>query len=118
MLVVDDEPHVRQMLQNVVTMLGYDVKQAADGAQALALVPVFEPDLVLLDLHMPVMSGLEALDHLRRDSPHIAVVIVTGDTDEQLAQRTLRGGAVGYVVKPFSVDELSQAVTNALREKG
>jgi CheY-like chemotaxis protein len=106
------------MLQNILGMLGYDVKQAGDGAHALTLVAVFEPDLVLLDLHMPVMSGLEALDHLRRDYPAIPVVIVTGDTDEQLAQRTLRGGAVGYVVKPFTVDRLSQAVTIALRAKG
>jgi CheY-like chemotaxis protein len=63
-LVVDDEPHVGATLRDVLIELGYIVKVAVRGAEALKLVPVFEPDVVLLDLLMPEMSGVEVLDHL------------------------------------------------------
>ena len=85
-LVVEDEPRVAAMLREVLVELGYIVKVAVGGAEALQLVPVFEPDVVLLDLLMPEMSGVEVLDHLRRDRPTLPVVIMSGE-------RGRRGGA-------------------------
>jgi CheY-like chemotaxis protein len=113
-LVVDDDPNVGAMLRDLLTTLGYVVKNAVRGAEALLLVPVFEPDVVLLDLQMPGMSGIEVLDHLRRDYPSLPVIIVTGNEDEELARRTMRGGAFDYVSKPFTVEVLDRVVTAAL----
>ena len=113
-LVVDDDPNVGAMLRDLLTTLGYVVKNAVRGAEALLLVPVFEPNVVLLDLQMPGMSGIEVLDHLRRDHPGLPVIIVTGNEDEELARRTMRGGAFDYVAKPFTVEMLDRVVTAAL----
>jgi CheY-like chemotaxis protein len=113
-LVVDDDPNVGAMLRDLLTTLGYVVKNAVHGAEALLLVPVFEPNVVLLDLQMPGMSGIEVLDHLRRDYPGLPVIIVTGNEDEELARRTMRGGAFDYVSKPFTVEVLDRVVTAAL----
>jgi len=113
-LVVDDDPNVGAMLRDLLTTLGYVVKNAVRGAEALLLVPVFEPNVVLLDLQMPGMSGIEVLDRLRRDYPSLPVIIVTGNEDEELARRTMRGGAFDYVSKPFTVEVLDRVVTAAL----
>jgi CheY-like chemotaxis protein len=112
-LVVDDEPQVGAMLQEVLTELGYVVKHARSGAEALQLAPVFEPDVILLDLQMPGMSGVEVLDHLRRDHRDVPVVILSGNQDLGTARRTLRSGAFDYVPKPFTIDVLARVVAAA-----
>ena len=116
-LVVDDEPQINAMLCDMLAGVGYDVKGAIHGAQALQLMPVFEPNVVLLDLHMPVMSGMEVLDHLRRDSPALPVIILSGDADQEVARRTLRSGAVNYLMKPFNLETLRQVVAAALAHR-
>jgi CheY-like chemotaxis protein len=113
-LVVDDEPAVGATLRDVLVELGYIVKLAVGGAEALKLVPVFEPDVVLLDLLMPEMSGVEVLDHLRRDHPTLRVVILTGNEDVEVARATLRAGAFDYLSKPFSIDVLARVVAAAV----
>ena len=113
-MVVDDEPRVRQMLRDVLVELGYVVKLAARGIEALQLVPVFRPDLVLLDLQMPQMSGVELLDHLRRDHPRLRVVILTANENVDVAQSTLRSGAFDYVRKPFDIDVLDRVLAAAI----
>jgi CheY-like chemotaxis protein len=113
-LVVDDEPAVWATLRDVLVELGYIVKLAVGGAEALKLVPVFEPDVVLLDLQMPAMSEVEVLDHLRRDHPTLRVVILTGNEDVEVARATLRAGAFDYLSKPFSIDVLARVVAAAV----
>jgi CheY-like chemotaxis protein len=113
-LVVDDQPHVGQMLRDILTELGYAVKYVLDGAEALELVPVFQPDLVLLDLLMPGMSGVEVLEHLRHEHPHLPVVVLSGNQDVDLARRTLGNGAFDYIQKPFDIMVLERIVGAAL----
>jgi CheY-like chemotaxis protein len=113
-LVVDDEPRVGATLRDVLVELGYTVKLAVRGAEALKLVPVFEPDVVLLDLRMPEMSGVEVLEHLRRDRPTLRVIILTGNEDVELARVTLRAGAFDYLSKPCSIDVLARVVAAAV----
>jgi two-component system OmpR family response regulator len=113
-LVVDDEPQVCAMLGELLGEIGYAVKTAMRGAEALQIVPTFEPNVVLLDLQMPGMSGLQVLDHLRRDHPHIPVVVVTGNTDVEVARTTLIRGAFDYVHKPFELDLLTRVVAAAI----
>jgi CheY-like chemotaxis protein len=113
-LVVDDQSHVGQMVRDILTELGYAVKYVLDGAEALDLVPVFQPDLVLLDLLMPGMSGVEVLEHLRREHPRLPVVVLSGNQDADLARRTLGNGAFDYVQKPFDIMVLERIVGAAL----
>ena len=113
-LVVDDEPHVGATLRDVLVELGYVVTVAGGGAEALQLVPVFAPDVVLLDLLMPEMSGVEVLEHLRRDRPTLPVVIMSGNEDVEVARATLRDGAFDYLGKPFKIDALARVVAAAV----
>jgi len=113
-LVVDDEPRVGAMLRDILVELGYVVELADRGAEALQLVPVFEPDVVLLDLLMPEMSGVEVLEHLRRDRPTLRVVIMSGNEDVEVARATLQNGAFDYLVKPFDIDMLARVVAAAV----
>ena len=116
-LVVDDEPQLNAMLCDALAGMQYDVKGALDGARALEMIPLFQPNLVLLDLHMRGMPGLEVLDHLRRDWPAIPVIVVSGDAGQEVARRMLRKGAQNYVTKPFNLDVLRQVVGDALAQQ-
>jgi CheY-like chemotaxis protein len=102
------------MLREVLTGFGYAVRHAGGGVEGLQLVTLFEPDLVLLDLTMPGMPGLEVLDHLRRDHPRIPVVILSGNEDANVARATLRSGAVDYMQKPFNITALARVVAAAI----
>lgn len=113
-LVVEDEPHVGAMLRDVLTELAYAVKHAVGGAEALELVPFFEPDLVLLDLQMPGMSGVEVLECLRREHPQLPVVILSGNQDVELTRRALGNGAFDYIQKPFDIAVLARVVAAAI----
>jgi CheY-like chemotaxis protein len=113
-LVVDDEPQVAQMLRDVLTQFGYVVKTAMRGSEALQIVPVFQPDVILLDLQMPEMTGVEVLDHLRRDHPLVPVIVVTANTDVDVARGTLIRGAFDYLRKPFHIDMLARVVAAAI----
>jgi CheY-like chemotaxis protein len=113
-LVVDDEPQIVDMLRELLVGLGYTVETARSGAQALQLVPEFKPDAVLLDLQMPGLSGLQVLDRLRRDDPGLPVIIVTGNTDVDVARSTLARGAFDYLRKPFQFDVLARVVGAAV----
>ena len=113
-LVVEDESRVGAMLRDALVELGYIVTVAGQGAEALELVPVFEPDVVLLDLLMPEMSGVEVLAHLRRDHPTLPVVIMSGNEDVEVARATLRDGAFDYLGKPFSMSVLARVIAAAV----
>jgi CheY-like chemotaxis protein len=117
-LVVDDEPQVGAMLRDLLVELGYVVKNAVSGVEALGLVPIYLPDAVLLDLSMPGMTGVEVLDHLRRLNPDLPVIIVTGNQDLQTARATLVRGAFDYIQKPFTVEVLERVVAAAVLRRG
>lgn len=111
-LVVDDDPQITTLLEIFLTQLGHEVQCASYGGQALEVVPTFEPQVVLLDLHMPGMSGLEVLIRLHEQRPGLPVILITGD--EQLARRTMQKSMAGLLIKPFSLSQVSQAVAAAL----
>jgi CheY-like chemotaxis protein len=113
-LVVDDEPQIVDMLRELLMELGYSVATAGHGGEALQLVPECKPDVVLLDLQMPGLSGLQVLDLLRRDHPGLPVVIITGNTDVDVARSTLARGAFDYLRKPFQFDVLARVVAAAV----
>lgn len=109
-LVVDDEPEVRQMMEHFLTERGYEVRIAENGRLGLLALDAFAPDVVLLDMHMPEMDGLETLKHLAARAPLLPVIMITVNDDVETTARLLQMGAADYVPKPFNLDYLEQAI--------
>lgn len=115
-LVVEDDPAVRGLVARHLEGQGYDVSQASDAEQVLLRMSRDrEPfDLVLTDVHLPGLSGVELLRLLLTHSPLRPVIMITGDADEKLARKALNYGAAGYLLKPFQLFELEATVEQAL----
>ena len=113
-LVVDDEPEVGAVLNDLLTDMGYHVDIALRGRDALDMMRVLRPDVVLLDLTMPQMSGVAVFERLRREFPGVPVVIVSANEDEDLARSLITTGAFDYVKKPFDVALVERIVAAAV----
>lgn len=113
-LVVDDEPMVREVLAQYLTHDGFTVVEAEDGEQAVAKLDACTPDLVLLDLMLPKKHGLEVLRHARSTSD-VPIILLTALSDEKDRVAGLEMGADDYVVKPFSPREVAARVKSVLR---
>jgi len=113
-LVVDDEPQIRRVLRATLSSNGYDVIEAKNGQEAIEMVIRERPDLILLDVNMPDMSGLEACSKIRLsfEGPIIMVTVRNSEHDKVVA---LDLGADDYVVKPFAIGELLARIRAALR---
>ncbi len=118
MLVVDDDVMVAEVLRSYLTQAGFDVEQAADGPTALVVAARTRPDLVVLDLMLPGLSGLEVCQRLRSSRPDVAVVMLTALGEEMDRLMGLETGADDYMVKPFSPRELVLRVRSVLRRSG
>src|SRR6478752_3585045 len=115
-LVVDDEPTIAEVVSRYLERAGYRTRIAADGAQALEAAAQERPDLVVLDLMLPRIDGLEVMRRLReQDRDRIAVILLTAKGEESDRVIGLRLGADDYVVKPFSPAELVARVDAVLR---
>jgi CheY-like chemotaxis protein len=110
-LIVDDEPEVRQVLQEFLSGRGYDVLVAESGPEALSMLGVDQPDLVLLDVTMPGMDGVETLRRIVALQQPVPVIMVTANADIATTSKLLAMGAVDYIPKPFDLDYLDQAVS-------
>jgi DNA-binding response OmpR family regulator len=117
-LVVDDDVTVAEVVCSYLTQAGFDVEQAADGPTALAVAARTRPDLVVLDLMLPGLSGLEVCQRLRSSRPDVAVVMLTALGEETDRLMGLETGADDYLVKPFSPRELVLRVRSVLRRSG
>ena len=113
-LVVDDEPNIRRIMRVTLTSSGYEVDDAKSGEEALEKVRQFRPDLVLLDINMPGMGGLETCRTIRTDS-EIAIIMLTVRNTESDKVEALDAGADDFVTKPFSTPELMARIRAALR---
>ncbi len=113
LLVVDDDAAIREMLDLVLASEGYEVTTAADGASALKSMDRVRPDLILLDMKMPVMDGWQFLEqYRRRPGPRAPVVVVTAARDDR--QLAADVGADGYVAKPFAIDDLLRVLDQCM----
>jgi len=110
-LVVDDEPLIAEVLKEHFKV-GYDVETALSGADALSAVARQRPDVVLLDINMPRMNGVEVLKAIKRIDGTIAVIMVTANDQIALAGEALKYGAFGYVPKPFDFRYLDHMVAS------
>ncbi|HXK19863.1 MAG TPA: sigma-54 dependent transcriptional regulator [Polyangiaceae bacterium] len=114
LLIVDDDASGRRWLAKLLTKEGYEVDVAADGNEALRLIAERAPTLVITDLNMPKMSGLELLERVRAQSPEVAVVMVTAQDRVASAVAAMRAGAHDYLTKPFDFDTLRLSVERTL----
>ncbi|HEX9117425.1 MAG TPA: response regulator transcription factor, partial [Anaerolineae bacterium] len=113
-LVIDDEPSITNLVTAYLKPEGYEVHTAADGPSGLKAARAFRPDLIILDIMLPGMDGLELLTRLRRES-QVYVIMLTAKTEETDKIVGLSVGADDYVTKPFSPRELTARVKAALR---
>ena len=115
-LVVDDEPQITRVLRHSLTAHRYDVRTAADGISGLDTFRDWHPDLIITDLQMPEMSGIEFCREIRKASS-IPIIILSVKGEERTKVEALDAGADDYVTKPFGIDELLARVRAALRRK-
>ena len=117
-LIVDDQPEIRRLWQVNLAARSYDVVVAADGRECLEKVESERPDIILLDLSMPVLSGGAVLEALKGSAAvkNTAVVVLTGWADEEVHRQARQMGATGALVKPFGIDELLVSMELAARE--
>ena len=115
-LVIDDSAQISDFLTEVLEPLGYTTRKAGNGKDGLAAALAGQPDLIMLDLNLPDMSGLEVLESLRRRDCQVPVIMMTLYGSEGVVVRALRLGVRDYLTKPFAMDELLAAVERALEE--
>ena len=116
-LVVDDEPRLRQVLVRLMEADGFACTEAGTGTEALALLARDPVPLVITDLRMPQMDGIELLRHVRVRHPDTAVVMITAVADVEVAVRCLASGAMDYLTKPFHLEEVRARVRQAMEKR-
>ncbi len=119
-LVIDDDPIICELLKLHLQNAGCEARCAADPAEGLRAVIESPPDLILLDVHMPYMSGIEVLKVIKADtqSRHIPVVMLTSSTDDETWLAATQAGAEAYLTKPVARDELLQTLQRWLPRRG
>ncbi len=118
-LIVDDEPDIVMLLRLALQADGYTTVEAFDGVEALEMIESRHPDLVLLDVMMPVMDGWTTLEQLGERGEHPKVIVVTAKTTTRDQDRALKLGADDFVTKPFEPEELLQRMRAVMgRERG
>ena len=113
-LVVDDEPQITRVLKTTLSSQGYGVRSAGDGQEALNEMKSWQPDLIITDLRMPHVDGLELCRRVRKDS-RIPIIVLSVKGEETIKVEALDCGADDYITKPFSVNELLARVRATLR---
>jgi UDP-3-O-acyl N-acetylglucosamine deacetylase len=116
-LIVDDEAQIRTTLRGVLSDEGYRVLDAEDALKALDLINSQHPQLVILDIWMPHMDGIELLEQLKTRAPELPIIVVSGHGTIETAVRATRLGASDFLEKPFSLDTLLRSVRRAMRKE-
>ncbi len=117
-LVVDDEPGIREFLQIMLEREGYEVSSAENGTEAISRFKKKKYDVVIADIKMPKVSGLEVLSSVKEMSPETNVILITAHASFESAVEAMNEGAYDYITKPFNVDEIKVTVSNALQNNG
>jgi two-component system, NtrC family, sensor kinase len=113
-LIIDDSDELRSLLESILPFGGYQTISAGTGSEGLSLAVQEKPDAILVDLELPDMNGLKVLETLARQRAVIPTIMMTGYGSEGIAARALRLGAFGYLIKPFTTEEVLSSVEKAL----
>jgi len=117
LLVVDDEANLRAGLRDVLSLIGYHVEEAASGPEALKLLESRAYDLMVLDIRMPGMDGIEVMHRARRMCPDLSIIVLTAHASLESAIAAVKTDAVDYMLKPFDMEDLAATVSRALQER-
>jgi len=117
LLIVDDEPNIRDTFAAALQMLGYAAETACSGSAALAALQHGAFDLMLLDLKMPAMDGIEVMRQASARYPRLLIIILTGHATLASAISAVQSGAVDYLLKPLGIAEIAQAIARALEQR-
>lgn len=109
-LVVDDEQETREFISEFLELRGYQVLTAANGLEAISAVKSERPHIVLLDIRMPGLDGIEALQRIRAIDKEVGVIMVTAVKDEKIGEYALKLGACDYITKPIDLDDMEKSV--------
>lgn len=109
-LVVDDEIEACRTLKDFMVLKGYEVQTALSGKEAIEMVESFNPHIVLLDIIMPGMGGIDTLKEIKKVAPKTGIIMVSAVAEEDIARKTLELGAYDYILKPFDLQYLEKVV--------
>ena len=109
-VVVDDERSILRLVRTVLELDGHEVYEALNGPIGLGLIAAVSPEVVVLDVMMPGMDGIEVCTRISRDHPDVKVLILTGSGDPDVRDRSMAAGAAAFMTKPVLPDDLSRAV--------
>ncbi len=109
-LVVDDEAVVRRTCELSLTRVGYEVKTVSNGVEALNILSKYDPEIVIIDLKMPLMGGMELLENISREYPHLQVIIMTGYATIENAVQAMKYNAIDFILKPFNAERIRMVV--------
>jgi two-component system KDP operon response regulator KdpE len=115
-LIIEDDPAIQRFLRNTLRVQSYEVREAETGAEGVSLVRQLKPDIVILDLGLPDMDGMDVIKQIR-DSSAVPILVLSSRSDEAGKVMALDMGADDYVNKPFGVDELMARLRTALRHR-
>ena len=117
LLVVDDDASIRETFEHHLSRSGWEVETAATANEALDRVPTFAPDVVVTDVRMPGMTGLELLERISAAELQIDVIVITAFDDMSSAVAAMKAGAFDYLVKPLDLDHIDLVLARCLRQR-
>ncbi len=119
-LVAEDERDIRELIAFTLTFAGHTITQAANGAEAVEKAPQIKPDLIMMDVRMPKLTGYEACRQLKQidDVKDVPVIFLSAKGQDEEVQTGIEVGAVAYILKPFAPDELTRKVAEILKQIG
>ncbi len=115
-LCVDSEPRVQKFYQKIIGTAHWDIIYASNGLEALEIVEYQNPDLIITELNLPQMNGLEFLEELKKANKDIPVIVVSSVTDKEIIQKAKETGAKEYLTKPFQLDKLKDVIQENLEK--
>jgi CheY-like chemotaxis protein len=119
-LVAEDERDIRELINFTLVFAGHQVTQASNGAEAVELAPKVKPDLIMMDVRMPKMTGYEACRQIKLidEVKDIPVIFLSAKGQDEEVQTGIEAGAVAYILKPFSPEDLTRQIGEILKKNG
>jgi CheY-like chemotaxis protein len=119
-LVAEDERDIRELINFTLVFAGHQVTQAANGAEAVELAPKVKPDLIMMDVRMPKMTGYEACRQIKQmdEVKNTPIIFLSAKGQDEEVQTGIEAGAVAYILKPFSPEDLTRQIGEILKKNG
>ncbi|MBA3873817.1 MAG: response regulator [Anaerolineae bacterium] len=119
-LIAEDERDIRDLIQFTLMFAGHKITAAANGAEALELAPKVKPDLIMMDVRMPKMTGYEACREMKKidEIKNVPVIFLSAKGQDEEKQTGIEAGAIAYILKPFAPDELTRQIADILKARG